>query len=215
MADMKKIFYLLAFLSVATFGQIDVSAGMGINFTSFASLTDYLSAVNHQDFASFNSNVEFFGEVGYLMNEKLELGLDYSYSIYSYTNEFSDMGNYKFDYNMHSPSLMAYYVIKGEGYKFKFGGGAGIRYIVCEQTLPQSTLTETFSSVGFGALLKAEGNTALSKNVFAVIAFSLKLDFPGTPKNSGRDVSYNSSAANEVNLNSFTAGIRLGVMYTF
>jgi len=211
---MKKYFYIIIFLSTAAFGQIDLSAGMGINFTSFASLNDYISAVNSQDLASFSSSVEFFGEAGYLLKDNFQVGLDYSISIYSYTNEFYGMGKFEFDYNLHSPTLMAYYVIKGEGYKFKLGGGAGLRYIVCDQTLPQSTLSETYSSVGFGTLLKAEGNTALGPNVYALIAFSLKLDFPGTPKNSGKPLSYNSSGINEVDINSFTAGVRLGIMYT-
>jgi hypothetical protein len=212
---MKKFFYLILIITGTAFGQIDLSAGMGINFTSFASLNDYISSVNNQDLASFNSNVEFFGEAGYLLKNNFMLGLDYSFSLYSYTNDFYGLGKFKFEYNLHSPTLMAYYVLKGEGYKFKLGGGAGIRYIVCDQTLPQSTLTETYSSTGFGALLKAEGNTALGQNVFALIAFALKMDFPGTPKSSGKPLSYRQSGINDVDINSFTAGVRLGILYTF
>ncbi len=211
---MKKFLLIIIMISGSVFGQIDLSAGMGINFSSTASLNDYLSAVNNQDIASFSSNIEFFGEAGYLWKENFQVGLDYSVSIYSYSNDFSDYGKFELDYNMHSPTFMAYYVLEGEGYKFKFGGGVGPRYISCNQTLPLLTTSLNYTSWGFGTLLKAEGNTALSENVYALIAFSLKLDFPGTPKNDGKSL-YRSSGIKDVDFNSFSAGIRLGIVHTF
>ena len=193
-----------------------VPGGMGINFSSTASLNDYINALNPTNrISTFNSNIEFYGEVGYNYSNNMIFGLDYSYSIYSYNNDYYGIGKYEIAYNLHSPTLMAYYVLKGEGYKFKFGGGLGIRYLLFKQTLPQSNVPSDYSTTGFGILLKAEGNTALGKNVFATIAVTLKLDYPGVPKNGGKPLSFNDANIQEVDVNSISGGIRLGLLYTF
>lgn len=213
---MKKLFLLLLFLCIELNAQVDISGGMGINLTSNASLNDYINSINHtSQVSTFNSTIEFFGEVGYNYSKNMIIGLDYTYSIYSYTNDFSDIGKYEISYNQHSPTIMAYYVIRGNGYKFKFGGGPGLRYVLLKETLPHSNISSDYSATGFGVLLKAEGNTAISKDVFAVIALTLRLDYPGVPKNNGKSLSYNSSSTQDVNLNAVAGGIRLGILYTF
>jgi hypothetical protein len=213
---MKKLFLLLIIVYIKLTAQVDVSAGMGINLSSTASLNDYINSINHtSQVSSFNSNIEFFGEVGYNYSKKMIIGLDYAYSIYSYTNDFSDIGKYEMSYNQHSPTIMAYYVIGGVGYKFKFGGGLGIRYVLLKETLPQSNKSADYSATGFGVLLKAEGNTAISEKVYAIIAFTLRLDYPGVPKNNGNSLSYSPSSIQNVNVNAVSGGIRLGILYSF
>jgi hypothetical protein len=213
---MRRLFLFLIIISIEINAQVDLSAGMGINLSSTASLNDYINSINRtSQVSSFNSNIEFFGEVGYNYSKKMIIGLDYGYSIYSYTNDFSEIGKYEISYNQHSPTLMVYYVIGGEGYKFKFGGGVGIRYVVLKETLPQSNKSADYSTTGFGGLLKIEGNTAISEKVFAVIAFTLRLDYPGIPKNNGTSLSYSPSSIQNVNVNAVSGGIRLGILYTF
>jgi hypothetical protein len=213
---MKKIFLLLVLLTFKIYSQIDISGGMGINFSSTSSLNDYINALNPTNrLSTFNTNIDFFGEVGYSYSPKMIIGLDYSYSIYSYTNDYYGIGKYEIKYNQHSPTLTAYYVLKGVGYKFKFGGGLGIRYLLLKQTLPQSNIPSDYSTVGVGVLLKAEGNTALSDKVFATIAFTLKLDYPGVPKSNGESLSMDTGGISNVNVNSISGGIRLGILYSF
>jgi hypothetical protein len=213
---MKRIILLLLIIALKINAQIDFSGGMGINFSSATSLNDYINALNPTNrLSTFNSNIEFYGEIGYNYSAKMIIGLDYSYSINSYTNDYYGIGKYEIKYNQHSPTLMAYYVMKGEGYKFKFGGGLGLRYLLLNQTLPQSNVPSDYSTTGFGILLKAEGNTAIGKNVFATIAFTLKLDYPGIPKNNGESLSLSTGDMNNVNVNSISGGIRLGILYSF
>jgi hypothetical protein len=213
---MKKLFLLSVILGIELNAQVDVSAGMGINFSSTASLNDYINSINHiSQVSSFNSNIEFFGEVGYNYSKSMIIGLDYAFSIYSYTNSNSDIGNYEISYNQHSPTVMAYYVLRGNGYKFKFGGGLGLRYVLLKETLQLSTQAKDYSTFGFGILLKAEGNTAISNYVYATIAVTLRLDYPGVPKNNGNSLTYSPSSIQNVNVNAVSGGIRLGLLYTF
>ncbi|MCX6152128.1 MAG: hypothetical protein NTX22_16500 [Ignavibacteriales bacterium] len=213
---MKKLLLLLFFVSIELNAQIDISAGMGINFSSMASLNDYISALNPSNqLTTFNSNVEFYGEVGYLYSNSFLLALDYSFSIFSYTNQYAGIGKYELAFNQHSPTVMAYYHIKGDGYKFKLGGGLGLRYVSLSETLPQSNSSKNYTATGFGILLKAEGNTSIGKNIYATIALILKMDYPGVPKSGGTSLSYNPSSIQDVNVNAVSGGIRLGILYTF
>jgi hypothetical protein len=213
---MKKSFILLFIITLKINAQIDLSAGMGINFSSTTSLNDYINVLNSvNQVGTFNSNIEFFGELGYNYSHNMLIGLDYSFSIYSYNNDYSGIGKYEIAYNQHSPTATIYYVLKGEGYKFKFGGGLGVRYIILKETLPQTNLSASYSALGFGVLLKAEGNTSVGTNVYATIALTLKLDYPGIPKNGGKSLSYDPSSIQNVNVNAVSGGIRLGLLYTF
>jgi hypothetical protein len=213
---MKKLFLLLIVFGIELNAQVDVCGGMGINLASTTSLNDYINSINRTSLVStFNSNIEFFGEVGYNYSKSMIIGLDYAFSIYSYTNSYSDIGNYKISYNQHSPTVMAYYVVRGDGYKFKFGGGLGLRYVLLKETLQLSTTAKDYSTLGFGILLKAEGNTAVSKYVYATIAVTLRLDYPGVPKSNGNSLSYSPASIQNVNVNAVSGGVRLGLLYTF
>ena len=90
---------------------------MGINYGSASSLKDYLNANWYGDLSTFSTSVEFMGEVTYSMSPNFELGVEYAMSIFSYS--YRAQFNYDFTYNLHKPSLMMFYVIPGEGYKFK------------------------------------------------------------------------------------------------
>ena len=113
---MRKLFLFFIIIGIELNAQVDLSAGMGINLSSTASLNDYINSINRSSqVSSFNTSIEFFGEFGYNYSKKMIIGLDYGFSIYSYTNDFSDIGKYEISYNQHSPTIMAYYVVGGEG----------------------------------------------------------------------------------------------------
>jgi len=217
---MKYFLVLLIFLTASNFAsaQIEVNGGMGIEFTSAQSLNDYLTANGFVTFeernTEFRTNVVFFIEGCKYINENFQLGIGYDLSIYSYNFAFPDLGTYKAEYEMHKPSLMAYYVIPGKGYNFKLGGGIGVRYITLTETIPTLGGTE-YSSTGMGFLFKAVGNTTLGQNLYAQIGGALGFDFPGVPDNNGDSFSYNNEEQKKVNINSFSAGIRLGLTYYF
>jgi hypothetical protein len=196
------------------FPQLELRAGMGIDFASMPSLQDYINQIVGTDLlGSLNSSIVFSGEADYLLNENYSIGIDAGYLINSYTSIY-DLGKFEFSYNILSPSIMNYYVIRGLGYHFKFGGGLGPRFVSADQMLPGTGVTERYNSTGFGVILRADGNTLLGGNVYANIGADIKYDFNGEPKHNGKNL-VNTIIPEDVSMNSLSFGLRLGVSYLF
>ncbi|HEX2866218.1 MAG TPA: hypothetical protein VHO03_04205 [Ignavibacteriales bacterium] len=220
---MKKIlFFALLFFSgnlLRAQSQVfELNAGMGIDMSATPSLNDYINtsfATSLDERPSINTNVEFYGEVGRQLSSHFQLGVEYAMAIASYNTVNFKAGKYDLSYTLHMPSVMAYYVINGAGYKFKFGGGAGYRIASVDETQLNYTSALNYKSSGVGALLKADGSTSLGGNLYANIAGIVRMDFIGVPKNGTTKLSYKNAANEEVNMNSFSAGIRLGFTYMF
>ncbi|BDQ04133.1 hypothetical protein [Ignavibacterium sp.] len=208
------IFYSNVFLSAQ---QNQLRASMGIDFINTPSLIDY---INQSNFASdgsqlptFNTAVNFSGEYGRLLNDNFQLSFELAYLIYSY-NASNINGRYDISYDLMMPSVLAFYVLSGRGYNFKFGGGAGLRFISVDETLPASARSDKYTSTGFGAIIRAEGNTLLSGNVYANVIADIRYDLNGEP--SGNPGNLRNNVLNEnVNFNSLSVGIKLGVSYFF
>lgn len=208
------IFFLI--INGTAYSQYYIRGGMGVGFAATPSLTDYLNenfAASDQQQGTFNTSIVFSGEGGYLLTGSYEIGLEVAYMINSYNYSYS-LGVYRLNYGIIMPTLVNYYVIRGNGYDFKFGGGIGPRFVSADQQLPGSPSAVTYSSTGFGLLLKADGNTILSGNLYANIGLDLRYDFNGKPKNGSRYL-YNNVINENVNFNALSAGIRLGVSYIF
>ncbi|MCW8810358.1 MAG: hypothetical protein OQK52_05535 [Ignavibacteriaceae bacterium] len=216
---MKKI-TVLFFLIIAsgfTLAQIELKGTMGINFLSSPSLQDYINqnyAPSDAQLGTFNSAVIFTGEVGTFIGKDFELSLEIPYQIYSYTENVG-LGQYELAYNSFMPSVMAYYVLLGSGFNFKFGGGAGPRFVNVSENKKWQGTEESFSSIGFGGLLRVEGNTALAENVYANIGLDLRYDVNGEPENSDSKKLVNNVKGEKVNFNSFSLGVKLGISYLF
>ncbi len=216
---MRKILAVIIFLTITGtgFSQFAVRGGMGITFISIPSLVDYLNnqsiAPSNQQVGIFGSAVIFSGEVDYILNNNHEIGVEAAYLMNSY-NFNQDMGLYKLNYGIFMPSVVYYYVIKDKGYNLKFGGGAGLRFVDLTQQWPATPSGQNYSSTGFGFLLRADGNTILSQDLYVNIGFDLRYDFNGKPKN-GSSYLLNKTNQQNVSFNSFSAGIRLGITYYF
>jgi len=209
------VFILLTF-STTSYSQYDVRAGMGISFGTMPSLIDYLNqnfVPSNQQLGVFNSAIIFSGEGGYMIHSNYEVGIEVAYLINSYNFSY-DLGNYRLSYNILMPTAVNYYVIKGPGYDFKFGGGIGPRFVSANQQLPGTTSGVNFTSVGFGILAKADGNTTIGGNFYANIGVDLRYDFNGEPKN-GSTYLYNSAYKKNVNFNSLSVELGLGISYIF
>jgi hypothetical protein len=215
---MKKYFLLTAFLffSKFSFAQFDISASMGIDFVNAPSFSDYVSqnyAAPGETVNGFNAAVIFSGEGGYMVSDTYEAALEIGYLINSYTSSL-DIGQYNINYGNLMFSVLNFYVIHGDGYSFKFGGGAGLRFFSADEKQPGTTTTTTYSTTGFGILLRVEGNTLLGGNIYAKIAAQAGYDINGEPKNNGQPL--NNNIINEaVNFNSLSVGLSLGVSYIF
>jgi hypothetical protein len=203
---MKYILLLLVLFSVNIFPQtFDIRGSMGISFMSTPSLRDYLNQ-NYRtgaELGSFNSAVNFGIESNYYFSESFAAGVELLYVLNSYSFS-SDIGKRELTSVFLMPGFVASYVIAGTGYNFKFGGGAGLRLSYINEDFDFYTVDHT--SAGFGFLLKTEGNTLLGGNLYANIGAELRYDINGS------FIAGRASGIN-VNLDSFSAGLRLGLTY--
>lgn len=215
---MKKLFAILFFLFFLkiSFAQIEVRGGMGIDFISSPSLTDYLNqnfARSFNQLNTFNSAVNFSLEGDYFLNKNYQIGIELSYLINSYTFG-SDLGQYDLSYNIISPALMNYYILPGTGYEFKFGGGIGFPFVIADESLPGTGITTTYNSNGIAFLIRAEGNTLLGGNFYINVGGDIKYSINGKPK-SDNNYLINDNYNEKVNFNSFSVEVRLGITYRF
>ena len=211
---MKKVLVLIMFLiqfSVIN-AQVDIAGGMGISFVHTPSLNDYLANFSSsEEIPSFNSTVEFYIEGDYSLKPSFQLGLEYVYSLYSYNNSLQGF-NYELNYQHYKPSILAYYVIPGKGYKIKFGGGAGIRILNLDQKIYGAT--ESFEAVGYGLLIRAQGHTTIGGNFYINIGATTRYDHPGVPENDNGEL-YNNILDEPVNINSLSFSVDIGISYFF
>ena len=211
---MKKIFlfFLLISISEFSFAQTELKATMEINFLSVPSLQDYINFSHSDDqLGTFNSAVVFSLEGGYFLSPSFLVSIEGAYQLFSYTN-ISNVGKYEMVYDLIPITAMGYYVIRGEGYNFKFGGGIGPRFVIADESLPGLGTTDSYSSTGVGFILRCEGNTLLGGNFYANLSADLKYDLNGEPENNGEKLT-NSVYGQNVNFNTFALGVKLGVSY--
>lgn len=210
---MKKFLAVIIFLPlVQIYAQWDFSASMGLDFKYASSYRDYINAnfPSANRLKSFNSSINFTGEAGYRTSQFFQLGFEYSLAIDSYSSFIGAGGIYDISYLMHRPSITGYYILAGNGYKFKFGGGFGIRFV----SLKEEIFTETkYSAAGFGFLLKSEANTLLSRNLFVLLGLDLRYDLPGELSSDENKKIINFSNGESVNLNTISIGIKVGITY--
>jgi len=209
---MKKILtsLLVIVISVFSFAQTEneVRASMGIDFVSLPDLKNYLEA-NYTDILSdFSSAINFSGAYGRMIGENNQLEIELGYLLSSY-NASSSLGNYDLTYSLVMPSVLYNYVLIGNGYNFKFGGGAGIRLLSITEKRP-GFLDDNYSSLGYGFILRAAGNTAIAENVYAHIGADIRYDIISEVEPSGEG-----NKIEDINFNSLSFGIRLGISYQF
>ena len=214
-----RYFFVLTLLLVSintVRAQVEISARMGIDFINSPSIVDYINqnfTPPGERLGDFNSAIIFSLEGGYNLNNSYQIAVEGGYLINSYTYT-SLNGKYELSYNIIMPSIMNYYVISGDGYNFKFGGGAGLRFVNVDERLQGIDISQTYTSTGIGFILRAQGNTLLGGSLYANIGAQLRYDLNGEPKN-GAGPLYNGAVSEKVNFNSLSAGVSLGVTYMF
>lgn len=199
---MKKILILLFLINSTLFSQIEAGGGMGLSFFSAPDFKNYVNSLSGSQFVnSFNTSADFFVELGYNINEKYQLAVEYDFNIYSVNTVVAEI-----ELDHHKPTLIGYYYFAGNGYKLKLGGGIGLRYSIARERIISYGSKENYSTSGFGFLLKAQGDTKLSGNLYALISGDIRYDLPGE---------INTLNGGVYNINSFSVGVKLGVVYYF
>jgi hypothetical protein len=212
---MKKLFLAIIFLFLSlnsVKAQVDIVAGMGISFVAAPSLTDYLNynIASSDEIGTFSSTGEFYGEVDYTISPKYQIGFEYVYTLYSYSTQLVGL-NYDLSYSHQKPSILGYYVISGEGYKFKFGGGIGIRIVDLSE---KTHTTIDYSTSGIGFLGRVQGHTKLGGSFYANVGSTIRYDIPGEPTN-GDNKLHDTISNENVNINSFSVSVNIGFSYFF
>jgi hypothetical protein len=204
---MKKfIVIFVLILCSKNFAQYEIGAGMGISLFNASDLRDYLNSnFASTQISSFSTSADFFSEFNFNITSKYQLSIEYDYNIYSYN---STLGGYEFKLNQHKPSFLAYYYLAGDGYKFKIGGGLGLRIAQAEEKLYGSF--QNYSTTGFGFIAKVQGDTKLGGDFYALIAGEIIYDLPGEITTAN-----NIDGNGKFNLNSFAIGLKLGIIYYF
>lgn len=211
MKSLCTILFLFIGVSSAS-AQWDLSLSMGLDLKYCPSFRDYVNssfATGNKLIPSFNSAISFSGEVDYKLSRSFALGLEYDLQIDSYSATYSTGGVYEISYNVQRPTLLAYYVYPGTGYQFKFGGGIGPRFIQLTEKINTSA---DYSSNGFGFVLKAEGNTMLGENFYALIGTNFRYDMSGDVSNNQNSI-INRANGEKLNLSTISFGIYLGVTF--
>jgi len=190
------------------------SAGMGVSYINAPNVVDYLNKYASQAdrVADFTPAVEFFIAPELSLNSTLVLRLEYAYLLKSYS--LNGLGGvYSFDYSIHMPTAVLDYLLKGEGFYVKVGGGMGYHFGKFSYLFPNSNSEAQFTGSGIGIKLELIGNTAFSESLYGLIGGDLRLDYIGALKdNSGNGPS---QATGNVRLRFASAGIKFGLVYYF
>jgi hypothetical protein len=214
---MKKIIFVIVLLaaSLSLAQDNEISVTMGIDFMSTPSFKDYINQnyTGDEEMSDFNSAVQFVLKYGKNLSPHLMLAGEIGYQIYSYNNFFS-LGQYDVSMNTILPNVLAYYVIGGDGYNFRLGGGVGLRLLSITEKLPGDVNSVDYSATGFGFLLRGEGTTRIDGDLHAHIGADIRYDLTGNPENSGSELSANRTFE-QVEFNSLIVGVRLGLSYYF
>lgn len=213
---MKKYLITVLFLVISSsvFSQVSVTGSMGINYFADPSLRDYLN-MNYPSNSglvnTFISSVGFYGELSMPVSPHYDLGLEYMYQIYSYNSPSLSGGVYNFSLDQQRISLIGYYVIYGEGFKFKFGAGGALKIASVDEEIYSST---NYKSTGVSLFIRANGLTSVGKNIYANIGVEAGYDLTGEPSNGGNKIG-NGTLNQNLSLNSFFVGLKIGITYTF
>jgi hypothetical protein len=223
--EMKKIILFIFIVTSSLFGQqnfvtpdvsankFDIAAGMGVKAISISDVINYINSfkpIERENNISIAP--EFYISPEMQISENLGLKLEYSYLIRTFDETIATGGSYSFTIAVNSPTVILHYLVKGNGYYFKLGGGLGYRFGSFSQKLI-STDELTYSSKGVGLKVDVAGHTTLGGNLYAVIGAGLSADFMSDLKDDNGN--YLTNLNKKFSLGSVGAGLSFGLSYYF
>ncbi len=196
----------------------DFTAGLGIAIHSTPSLANYINSLAQtgpaQRIDQFNTAPEFYVVPEFQVSREWSVGLEYSLLVKSYT--LGDQYGYSrtdISYEVHLPSLLVHYLVFGDGFRLKFGGGIGYHLIKFDQSFPLTGTSETLRGEGPGFKLDAIGNTKFDDTFYGSIGFDLRWDFLGTLKPDSQPSDAQRSGPALPRMSFFNAGVKFGVTF--
>jgi len=219
------VFVLVSTCGTVAFGQRDasltsgssfgISGGIGISLVNTTDIVDYINerAVQQAKLDDFGLASEFFGSAAVRMNNQWGVKLEYSYLLKSYNASQTFASDVSYSYGVHMPTVIAQYLILGNGYAFKAGGGLG--YHVARFTEEFSYGSTVYTSTGLGVELDAEANTEFDDHLFSYISIDVRDDIMGEFQDPAGTRMYIASRGKNAKMNLFALGLKFGLLYYF
>lgn len=196
----------------------DFTIGLGVAAHSAPSIVNYINSVARpsldQRINQFSTAAEFYAVPELQVADEWSLGLEYSLLIKSYSlQDQSGFSRSEMSYQVQMPTLLVHYLVFGEGYRVKLGGGVGYHFVAFDQSFPTNGTGETLKTGGIGIKLDAIGNTKFDESFYGSIGVDLRWDFLGTLARSGASADVARSIAALPQMNFFNAGVKFGVTF--
>lgn len=188
---------------------------MGVGSHSAPSLIDYINTVAQplpgQQLDEFSSDVEFFVAPEWQMDVRWSLALEYSAMVKSYALAGrSGVSRSEFSYVVHMPTILLHRLVPGEGYRLKFGGGAGYHVGQLEQYFPDVGSRENLTAKGIGIKLEAVGHTMFDESFYGLVGVDLRWDFLGVIRRSDGSEVKERGTNTPPKMSFFSIGLKLG-----
>jgi hypothetical protein len=197
---------------------LDFTVGLGVAAHSAPSVVNYINAVAqpfpNQIVDQFNSAAEFYAIPELQVSKEWSMAIEYSLLIKSYSlDDRSGFSRTEMSYEVHMPTVLVHYLVLGEGFRVKLGGGIGYHFVRFDQRFPTIGSGETLRSQGLGFKLDAIGNTKFDDSFYGSIGIDLRWDFLGTLSRSGESAQVARSGAALPGMSFFNAGVKFGITF--
>jgi len=191
---------------------VGLSTGMGISALSAPSTVDYMNgasqAVSSEKVSEFFSVTEFTLTPEVRVAERWSAGIDYMFRIKSVTVKGGG-GQSQFELSSHHLGLVAHYLIEGESYLVRLGGGGAIAVGTFSQALFGNPVFSEFSARGGSIKIEAVGDTKFDEYLYGTIGVDMRWVFGQTYHDGSREVRVGTIKAG---FSSFALGLKLGIL---
>jgi len=198
----------------------DLTGGLGVGVQSAPSVVNYINAIAQpgisQKLDQFNAVPEFYLVPELQVSKEWSVGIEYSLLTKSYSlTDASGFSRTDISYQVQMPSVLLHYLVLGEGFRLKLGGGIGYHFVKFDQNFGSTGTGETLKSQGPGFKLDAIGNTKFDETFYGSIGFDLRWDFLGTLSRSGASAQVQRSGPPAPAMTFFDAGVKFGITFQF
>jgi hypothetical protein len=195
-----------------------ITLGLGVGEQSAPALVNYISAVARpridERLDEFNTVVKFSIYPELQVADEWSVGLEYGLLLKSYSlTDRSGLLRTDISYQVHMPTVLVQYLVSGEGYRLKAGGGIGYHIARFTQGFPTYGTEESFHTGGPGVKLGAVGNTRFDETFYGSIGVDLQWDFLGALKRGDGSEVVDKATGMTPRMNLFTVSLTFGVMF--
>lgn len=217
---------LIVFCSPALRAQADsgdvprrllgINAGLGVSVVDAPDVVDYINLrfAPSSRLDDFATAAEFFAAAEVQWSDSWGAKLEYAYLLKSYEIPVANAAPFSFSYGIHMPTLMAQYLILGEGYALKLGFGAGVH--LARFTEEASIYGQNdYRSTGLGIKLEGEANTEFDEHLYGSLTGDIRDEFMSALHDAAGSELTIPVKNRAARMSLFTLGLKFGLIYYF